>query len=751
MAYSITQAHGEAGTSSRSSSPTFIVVHYTGGGSRESGAKGNRDYFAGGSEGRYVAAHYILDESIIYEYADPKTKECVHCGGGQGWNSRTGIFNSNSIGIEVCVPDEGPYSDKEIDRLTWLVQKLMREFNISADHVVRHYDASGKACPWYYTPSGAGGNAAWEQLHKQITGGTVLFSGSASDSSSTMSSGIMGTISISDPAIAYAAGIEGQILFDQEDIYPYVITIDEKTEDLDIEKLKKLDVIGVCIDMGSYFTESHTINKSFRSTKLEKQYNECKKEKLTVGLMTTLRAKNKEEALEELYEIRLTVLKYPPDMGLWLKPTFYSKNKKQNDELIKIYYDALIKLGFYDQVGFYCKKEDLEKFNWEKVCEDWYWWMDRHIEKLDKIHSLPTPKFFMYDDPGDEDALIDPDFSGWEALKATGGSFMMSGGTSGGGYTDYQELIAKIAETSNNVCLISGLCARFVREVYDEARKQKPDIPAFALPAAIDYWNTWKNTGGTDTNPPVGSAVIGSGSSDLGALYGHIGIVLTDGRVAENVGGRRIVKDVQTWGSGMHATCQGHTGYIGWVWPGGVDLSKKGTMVGGGGNFTKFTNLSQDELSELAYWAIKEQGESKAGIAAECSLMANRYENEQSRYRNAHDYVLNSRWFGPANRGSRGHASAEATQIAYKVFCEGKRTLPRCIDEHDWRNDISHISTGNKNNDSDYIKNQTIIYNNMGATYTFWSFPVPGGDPFGYTANRKQQYPSEACYPVESL
>ena len=34
---------------------------------------------------------------------------------------------------------------------------------------MRHYDASRKACPYYYTPYGSGGNAAWRALHAYIT------------------------------------------------------------------------------------------------------------------------------------------------------------------------------------------------------------------------------------------------------------------------------------------------------------------------------------------------------------------------------------------------------------------------------------------------------------------------------------------------------------------------------------------------------------------------------------------------------
>ena len=39
------------------------------------------------------------------------------------------------------------FSDAAIANAEWLVKKLMAEYNIPADHVIRHYDVTGKPCP----------------------------------------------------------------------------------------------------------------------------------------------------------------------------------------------------------------------------------------------------------------------------------------------------------------------------------------------------------------------------------------------------------------------------------------------------------------------------------------------------------------------------------------------------------------------------------------------------------------------------
>lgn len=164
MGYVIQQYHGKYNTQSRGGTAVrYIVVHYVGAGTSAPGsALANCKYFAGGN--RQASAHYFIDDASIYEYADPSVATW-HCGDGHG---RYGITNNNSIGIEVC-NNGGPYTSAEIDRLTWLVQKLMRQYGVPASRVVRHYDASRKMCPLYYAQN----PSAWNQLHAQITGGSV--------------------------------------------------------------------------------------------------------------------------------------------------------------------------------------------------------------------------------------------------------------------------------------------------------------------------------------------------------------------------------------------------------------------------------------------------------------------------------------------------------------------------------------------------------------------------------------------------
>lgn len=152
----------------RSDAIRYIVVHYTANGkpSTPNAAMNNCVYFNNGN--RDASAHYFIDNSGVWRFADPDVWSCWHVGDGHG---EFGITNQNSVGIEVVQDDDAPFSAVETGYLATLVAELMRRFGVPAERVVRHYDASRKACPYYYTPYGAGGDAAWKALRTKITEG----------------------------------------------------------------------------------------------------------------------------------------------------------------------------------------------------------------------------------------------------------------------------------------------------------------------------------------------------------------------------------------------------------------------------------------------------------------------------------------------------------------------------------------------------------------------------------------------------
>jgi hypothetical protein len=134
--------------------------------------------------------------------------------------------------------------------------------------------------------------------------------------------------------------------------------------------------------------------------------------------------------------------------------------------------------------------------------------------------------------------------------------------------TSLRERVAAIARNNQGTqpC-IGGYCAKWVSGVYQAAGLGYPGGNA------IDYWTRWGAKGSTSMdNIPVGAVVVGSGSgSEMGNKYGHVGIYLGDGLVADNIGYHRIVS-IWEWVAYNKGTCNGYRGYIGWVWPYGTEI-----------------------------------------------------------------------------------------------------------------------------------------------------------------------------------
>ena len=142
----ITINHTTTNFSNQRTSKKYIVWHDTG--VRDQSDEGNAAYFK--TVYREASAHYFIDEDSITEVVDPNYV-AWHCGDGNGLY---GITNQNSIGIELCVEANGLFKPETIANAVWLGKKLMKDFGISADNNVRHYDASRKNCPQFLNTDG---------------------------------------------------------------------------------------------------------------------------------------------------------------------------------------------------------------------------------------------------------------------------------------------------------------------------------------------------------------------------------------------------------------------------------------------------------------------------------------------------------------------------------------------------------------------------------------------------------------------
>ena len=150
----------------------YIVIHYTG--NDGATAAENVSYFNGGNRG--ASAHYFVDHSgEIREYCDPAAYYSWHCGGpleSSHHPLHEICTNRNSIGIEICTRKSGDvwtFTSAAVSAAVTLTKYLMAKFGISADHVCRHYDVTGKACPRVPGWGAVGGDAEWKKFLAAIT------------------------------------------------------------------------------------------------------------------------------------------------------------------------------------------------------------------------------------------------------------------------------------------------------------------------------------------------------------------------------------------------------------------------------------------------------------------------------------------------------------------------------------------------------------------------------------------------------
>ena len=144
----------------------YIVMHYTA--NNGDTARNNCDYYhrVGGLQ---ASAHYFVDEhGAMQSVREGDT--AWHCGAEAGrryWHPE--CRNGNSIGIEMCSRKraDGSYYIKPetVANAATLAKDIMQRYGIDTDHVLRHYDVTGKRCPmpWVDDP------AQWAAFKDMLT------------------------------------------------------------------------------------------------------------------------------------------------------------------------------------------------------------------------------------------------------------------------------------------------------------------------------------------------------------------------------------------------------------------------------------------------------------------------------------------------------------------------------------------------------------------------------------------------------
>lgn len=164
----------------------WIVIHFTAGVHSRPGAAANvAAWFKNPSCA--ASADFICDDATSVQYnPDIRNRYSWAVGGSLYKNSKGGslygtVTNRNSISVEVCststtgkvltANDKGwSFTDAAISQAVELTKYLMAEYGIDMNHIIRHYDVTGKLCPgiigWNKE---SGSEAAWQKFKARLT------------------------------------------------------------------------------------------------------------------------------------------------------------------------------------------------------------------------------------------------------------------------------------------------------------------------------------------------------------------------------------------------------------------------------------------------------------------------------------------------------------------------------------------------------------------------------------------------------
>jgi len=132
-----------------------IVIHYIG--NPGTSAEQNRNYFAnlGFTGEAYASSNFIvgLEGEIL---------QCVPV---DEVAYASGERNADTLSIELCHPDDtGQFMHETYESAVRLTAWLCKQYELSSDDLLRHFDVTGKECPRYFVQN----EEAWEAFKNDI-------------------------------------------------------------------------------------------------------------------------------------------------------------------------------------------------------------------------------------------------------------------------------------------------------------------------------------------------------------------------------------------------------------------------------------------------------------------------------------------------------------------------------------------------------------------------------------------------------
>jgi N-acetylmuramoyl-L-alanine amidase len=133
----------------------FIVLHWTANLDPGADAHANRDFFENHPQAE-VASHFIVDDKAIVACV-PTDEVAYHAG-----DHTTNLY---SIGVEWCVNADSKGAET-YRNVAGLVGRLLDDFNLDLDALIRHYDVCSVECPGFFVSDARARQLGWKTSAK---------------------------------------------------------------------------------------------------------------------------------------------------------------------------------------------------------------------------------------------------------------------------------------------------------------------------------------------------------------------------------------------------------------------------------------------------------------------------------------------------------------------------------------------------------------------------------------------------------
>ena len=198
-------------------------------------------------------------------------------------------------------------------------------------------------------------------------------------------------------ATTNAAALYIQSGINMDSIMPYVAFPDKDQININYSSIRDTGVVGIMLDAGMRLDSKHE-KVTYRNPNLYTQVKEVEEAKLPYGFVYTTHAASIDDVKEETYWLYFIIAKYPPKLGIWLRPDL-KVSTSVAQAIVEKYYSTFVDWGLKSKCGVYATKAQSVLIGWPKQCTYMPLWLAGQMtDSVCPDDELLTPSFFKLGD-----------------------------------------------------------------------------------------------------------------------------------------------------------------------------------------------------------------------------------------------------------------------------------------------------------------------------------------------------------------